>query len=117
MTELKDTRWVKVHEPEEANFESHANIMDILIGEECQADVIFRVPSYKKAVHYLGTYLSATGAAQILSEIAEQVANASGNKSNINLSRDERTASRQNLHCVKCSTNLPLGMKNSMLSS
>lgn len=32
MAELKQGRWVKVHEPGQANFVEHENVMDIVIG-------------------------------------------------------------------------------------
>ena len=32
MAELKQSRWVKIHEPGNANFDEKDNIMDIVVG-------------------------------------------------------------------------------------
>lgn len=89
MTELKESRWVKIHEPGQANYEPKENIMDILIGESrCQADVTYTVPSYKKAAYWLGKYLDAAGAAQVLHEIAGQIEAASENKADVDLNTE-----------------------------
>lgn len=90
MEELKQSRWVKVHERGQANYEAHDNIMDILIGEKrCRADVTYTVRSHKKAAHWLVKYLEAAGAAQVLHEIAGQIEAASENKSDIELENEE----------------------------
>ena len=89
MTELKESRWVKVHEPGQANYESKENIMDILIGENrCQADVTYTVASHKKAAYWLAKYLDSAGATQVLHEIAGQIEAASENKSDVNLNNE-----------------------------
>lgn len=77
MTELKQSRWVKVHEPGQANYEEKENVMDIRIGgNRCQADVLYTVRSYKKAGYWLLKYLEAAEAAALLAEAAEQIMSA-----------------------------------------
>lgn len=77
MTELKQSRWVKIHEPGQANYAEKENIMDIRIGgNRCQADVLYTVRSYKKAGYWLLKYLEAAEAAALLAEAAEQIMNA-----------------------------------------
>lgn len=69
MAELKQGRWVKVHEPGQANFTESENVMDIVIGTgRCQADATYTVRSYKKAAFWLGEYLKAADALQIIAE-------------------------------------------------
>lgn len=90
MAELKQSRWVKVHEQGQANYEQHDNIMDILIGESrCKADVTYTVRSHKKAAQWLTKYLEAAGATQVLHEIAGQIETASENKSDIDLTNEK----------------------------
>ena len=75
MAELKQNRWVKVHEPGQSNFVESDNVMDILIGTgRCQAEATYTVRSYKKAGYWLGEYLKAANALQIVaSEILEHI--------------------------------------------
>lgn len=75
MTELKESRWVKVHEPGQASTSTaKENVMDISIGEkECRADVTYTVPSYRKAAYWTLKYLEAADAQTLLSKIAETV--------------------------------------------
>lgn len=69
MAELKQGRWVKVHEPGQANFTESENVMDIVIGTgRCQAEATYTVRSYKKAAYWLGEYLKAAEALQIVAE-------------------------------------------------
>ena len=71
MAELKQGRWVKVHEPGQANFEENDNVMDIVIGAgRCQANATFTVRSYKKAAYWLAEYLKAAEALQIVADEA-----------------------------------------------
>ena len=64
MAELKQGRWVKVHEPGQANFVEHENVMDIVIGTgRLQAEATYTVRSYKKAAYWLGEYLKAAASA------------------------------------------------------
>ena len=50
MAELKQGRWVKVHEPGQANFVEHENVMDIVIGTgRLQAEATYTVRSYKRS--------------------------------------------------------------------
>lgn len=77
MTELKQSRWVKIHEPGQANYAERKNVMDIRIGgNRCQADVLYTVHSYRKAGFWLTKYLEAAEATAILAEAAEQIMNA-----------------------------------------
>lgn len=69
MAELKQGRWVKVHEPGQANYVEQENVMDIVIGTgRCQAEATYTVRSYKKAAYWLGEYLKAAEALQIVAE-------------------------------------------------
>lgn len=83
MAELKQNRWVKVHEPGQSNFVESDNVMDILIGTgRCQAEAIYTVRSYKKAAYWLGEYLKAANALQIVaSEILDRI-NAAASEAN-----------------------------------
>ena len=46
MAELKQSRWVKIHEPGQANFIENKNVMDIMIGADCyQAEATYTVRS------------------------------------------------------------------------
>lgn len=75
MAELKQGRWVKVHEPGQANYVESENVMDIVIGTgRCQAEAVYTVRSYKKAAYWLEQYLKAAEAMQIVAaEILEQI--------------------------------------------
>lgn len=75
MAELKQGRWVKVHEPGQANFVENENVMDIVIGTgRCQAEATYTVRSYKKAAYWLVEYLKAAEALQIVAdEITAQI--------------------------------------------
>ncbi len=74
MAELKQSRWVKIHEPGQANFDEKENIMDIVVGSNrCQAGATFTVRNHKKAAYWLLRYLEAADAAQILTQIADQI--------------------------------------------
>ncbi len=81
MAELKQGRWVKVHEPGQANYVESENVMDIVIGTgRCQAEATYTVRSYKKAAYWLGEYLKAAEAMQIVAaEILEQIKAAADN--------------------------------------
>lgn len=71
MAELKQGRWVKVHEPGQANFTENENVMDIVIGTgRCQAEATYTVRSYKKAAYWLSEYLKSAEALQIVAEEA-----------------------------------------------
>lgn len=78
MAELKQGRWVKVHEPGQANFEENDNVMDIVIGTgRCQANATYTVRSYKKAAYWLAEYLKAAEALQIVAaEAMEKIQSA-----------------------------------------
>ncbi len=75
MAELKQSRWVKIHEPGQANFIENENIMDIMIGADCcQAEATYTVRSYKKVAYWLVEYLKAAEALQIVAnEIITQI--------------------------------------------
>lgn len=71
MAELKQGRWVKVHEPGQANFVEHENVMDIVIGTgRLQAEATYTVRSYKKAAYWLAEYLKAAEALKIVADEA-----------------------------------------------
>lgn len=77
MPELRQSRWVKIHEPGQANYAEKENVMDIRVGgNRCQAEVLYTVRSYKKAGYWLLKYLEAAEAAGLLAEAAEQIMNA-----------------------------------------
>lgn len=61
MLELKQGRWVKVHENKDAEFEAHDNVMDIVIGEDnCEAHATFNANTrtFEKAVYWMFRYLN-----------------------------------------------------------
>ena len=90
MAELKQSRWVKIHEPGQANFEERDNIMDIVVGaNRCQANVTYTVRTHKKAAFWLERYLDAAGAADILTQIAEQLREAAESKEDIALNAEK----------------------------
>ncbi|GHU51667.1 hypothetical protein AGMMS49975_05830 [Clostridia bacterium] len=71
---LKSSRWVKVHQQGQANFDEKENVMDITVGDKrCQAEALYTVRSYRKAAHWLLKYLECAKAVNILTQIAEQV--------------------------------------------
>lgn len=98
MAELKQGRWVKIHGPGQANFVENENVMDIVIGTgRCQAEATYTVRSYKKAAFWLGEYLKAAEALQIVAEdiLAEiQSAAESANRED-----DEVTANGEGWNC------------------
>jgi len=72
MAMLKQSRWVKVHEPGQGQYDEHDNIMDILIGEgRCRAEATYTVRSYKKAGYWLVEYLKCAEAEQLVAEAAD----------------------------------------------
>lgn len=75
MAELKQGRWVKVHEPGQGNFVENENVMDIVIGTgRCQAEATYTVRSYKKAAYWLNEYLKAAEALQTFApDVIEQI--------------------------------------------
>ena len=67
MAELKQSRWVKIHEPGNANFDEKDNIMDIVVGSNrCQAEATFTARSFRKAAYWLLKYLEAADALQVI---------------------------------------------------
>lgn len=81
MAELEQGRWVKVHEPGQANFDENENVMDILIGSgRCQATATYTVHSYKKAAFWLNRYLDTAKALQTLADgVIAQIESAAEN--------------------------------------
>ena len=74
MAELKQSRWVKIHEPGNANFDEKDNIMDIVVGSNrCQAEATYTVRSYRKAAYWLLKYLEAADALQVLATAADTI--------------------------------------------
>ena len=77
MTELKQSRWVKIHEPGQADYDEHENVMDIKIGKSrCQAEVLYTVRSYRKAGYWMIKYLEAAEATELLALAAQQIMDA-----------------------------------------
>jgi hypothetical protein len=71
---LKQSRWVKVHEPGQANFDEKENVMDIVLGDKrCRAEVLYTVRSYRKAAYWLLKYLECAEAKALAAMIAEQI--------------------------------------------
>lgn len=84
--ELKESRWVKIHEPGQANYAVKDNVMDICIGEKgCKAEAIYTVSSIKKAAYWTLTYLESAEAEDILKVIADSVNKAAAANEDINL--------------------------------
>lgn len=74
MAELKQSRWVKIHEPGNANFDEKDNIMDIVVGSNrCQAEATFTVRSFRKAAYWLLKYLEAADALQVIATAADSI--------------------------------------------
>lgn len=98
MAELKQGRWVKVHEPGQANFVEHENVMDIVIGTgRCQAEATYTVRSYKKAAYWLGEYLRAAEALRIVAdEVLAQIQSAA---ESANREDDEVSTSGEGWNC------------------
>lgn len=77
MTELKQSRWVKIHEPGQGDYDEHENVMDIKIGKSChQAEVLYTVRSYRKAGYWMIKYLEAAEATELLALAAQQIMDA-----------------------------------------
>lgn len=81
MAELKQSRWVKIHEPGQANFDEQENVMDIRLGaNRLMAEATYTVRSHKKAAYWLSEYLRAADALQVVAkEILEQINTAAEN--------------------------------------
>ena len=75
MLELKQTRWVKIHEPGQGNYETKENVMDIAIGaKRCKAEAVFTVRNYKLAAFWMTRYLGAANAQKVV-ELVETAVN------------------------------------------
>lgn len=99
MAELKQGRWVKVHEPGQANFVEHENVMDIVIGTgRLQAEATYAVRSYKKAAYWLGEYLKAAEALQIVAD--EMLAKIQDVAASTNREEDEMAADGDGWNCT-----------------
>lgn len=67
MLELKQTRWVKIHEPGQGNYETKENVMDIAIGaKRCKAEAVFTVRNYKLAAFWMQRYLGTANAQKVV---------------------------------------------------
>lgn len=74
MTELKQNRWVKIHERGQANYVEKENVMDIMVGDtRHQAEVLFTVRSYKKAAEWILKYLESAKATSVVEQSAEKI--------------------------------------------
>ena len=99
MAQLKQGRWVKVHEPGQANFVEHENVMDIVIGTgRLQAEATYTVRSYKKAAYWLGEYLKAAEALQIVAD--EMLAKIQDVAASTNREEDEMAADGDGWNCT-----------------
>ena len=98
MAELEQGRWVKVHEPGQANFDENENVMDILIGSgRCQATATYTVRNFKKAAYWLSEYLKAAKALQTLADDAISQIEAAAESAN--REDEEITASGEGWSC------------------
>ena len=80
MAELKQSRWVKIHEPGNANFDEKDNIMDIVVGSNrCQAEATFTARSFRKAAYWLLKYLEAADAFQVIATAADSITTEAAN--------------------------------------
>ncbi len=80
MAELKQSRWVKIHEPGNANFDEKDNIMDIVVGSNrCQAEATFTARSFRKAAYWLLKYLEAADALQVIATAADSITTEAAN--------------------------------------
>lgn len=80
MAELKQSRWVKIHEPGNANFDEKDNIMDIVVGRNrCQAEATFTARSFRKAAYWLLKYLEAADALQVIATAADSITTEAAN--------------------------------------
>lgn len=99
MAELKQGRWVKVHKPGQANFVEHENVMDIVIGTgRLQAEATYTVRSYKKAAYWLGEYLKAAEALQIVAD--EMLTKIQDAAASANREEDEMAADGDGWNCT-----------------
>lgn len=76
-TGLKGSRWTKIHQQGQANFESKSNVIDITVGEDRrQAEVTYetsQVRNYKKAAYWIFHSLEKANALDITAMAAERV--------------------------------------------
>ena len=80
MAELKQSRWVKIHEPGNANFDEKDNIMGIVVGSNrCQAEATFTARSFRKAAYWLLKYLEAADALQVIATAADSITTEAAN--------------------------------------
>ena len=77
---MKGSRWLKIHQPGQANFETADNVIDVQLGESrCQAEVVYNtkvVRNFKKAAYWLFHSLTVAQADklyEIISEAYQQV--------------------------------------------
>ncbi len=98
MAELKQSRWVKIHEPGQSNFVEDENVMDIMIGTgRCQAEATYTVRNFKKAAYWLTEYLKAAEALQIVSD--EIIASIPAAAESANREDDEVNTSGEGWNC------------------
>lgn len=79
--ELKNGRWVKIHEQGKGNFEAHNNVMDITVGgNRAQADVTYTASTktVQKAAYWMLRYLGHASASDILALAAEEITTKAG---------------------------------------
>lgn len=78
MKQFRGSRWAKIHQQGEANFEAQNNIIDIMVGEgRCRAEVTYatsNIRNFKKAAHMLCQSLAfATRELETIVAAAEQI--------------------------------------------
>ncbi len=77
MKKLKNSRWTKVHQKGQGNFETHNNVMDITLGSDrAIAEVLYQtnmVRTYEKAAYWLFRSLKNANALEAVAQAAEEV--------------------------------------------
>jgi hypothetical protein len=80
-TALKQSRWVKVHEPGQVNYDYTKDVINVVVGR-CLAEVTYsteKVKSCKDAAHWIFQSLEVAGAADIVARASEYVKAAAEN--------------------------------------
>lgn len=76
MLNLKQGRWVRIHNQEQNDFEARENVMDITVGDGyCQAEAVYTAATrtYQKAAYWMLRYLGHAKAEEILAAAAEKI--------------------------------------------
>ena len=98
---LKQSRWVKVHEQGQGNFETKDNVMDITIGENSyQAEITYKtslVRTFNKAVYWFLRGLT-NARADVVAQLATDALTTQA--ANASKETDEITASGNGWNCT-----------------